>query len=347
MMLGIVLHSAQVFNPAQAWVIYSEENSVLAKYLVDAIHVFRMPAFFVISGFFCLFTVQRYSTQTLITTRLKRILIPFIVTAVTLNSIQALVLNETGWKSYTLYKYLTDGSWVTHLWFLVDLMVYFLLAYILLTLARKPVYIVGRVLSSLLLILPVALVLLALPFSNIAILALKKIGFPLYTQLYGVINMFSIIRNIPYFVFGALLFARPQLLARFAGLSPLVTGSMVLISLLALGWIQFSNPMLDSIHKAYFEGLLTWASISLCFFIFMKFFPGKSRLALYLSDASYSVYLFHHLLVIVFGLLLIRIDAAALPTMILLITLVSATAFGIHHWLIRPSSALRFLFNGK
>ena len=59
MMLGVVIHSFQVYNPRQSWVIYSNDSTVVAYWVVKVLITFRMPAFFMISGFFALITINK------------------------------------------------------------------------------------------------------------------------------------------------------------------------------------------------------------------------------------------------------------------------------------------------
>ena len=77
MMLGVVLHSAQVFNPEQSWVIYSNNTDSIMTYIVNIIAIFRMPAFFVVSGYFCFLTLKKYQVRKFLNVRLKRLVIPF------------------------------------------------------------------------------------------------------------------------------------------------------------------------------------------------------------------------------------------------------------------------------
>ena len=51
MLLGIVLHAALAFTP-DVWVVQDKERHDLFGLLVEAIHGFRMPVFFLMSGFF-------------------------------------------------------------------------------------------------------------------------------------------------------------------------------------------------------------------------------------------------------------------------------------------------------
>ena len=56
MMLGVFVHSVQKYN-------YSDEPATIMMNVALFLHIFRMPAFFVVSGFFCHFTLQRYNTR--------------------------------------------------------------------------------------------------------------------------------------------------------------------------------------------------------------------------------------------------------------------------------------------
>src|SRR5688572_24940770 len=92
MALGVVLHSAQVINPDYTWLIHSPQTSAVVAPLVSLIHLFRMPAFYIVSGFFAYITVKRYPPSQFLKLRTEKILIPFVVTAITLNSFQAWIL---------------------------------------------------------------------------------------------------------------------------------------------------------------------------------------------------------------------------------------------------------------
>jgi len=74
MCLGIVLHAANVFSPSQDWLIYSDNTSQMAFHLGNIIHSFRMPAFFEVSGYFCLLTLNKYSANEFLAKRAKRII---------------------------------------------------------------------------------------------------------------------------------------------------------------------------------------------------------------------------------------------------------------------------------
>ena len=52
MMLGVVLHVICTYIPGMSWILDPLTSQPLLGAVVDWIHMFRMPAFFALSGFF-------------------------------------------------------------------------------------------------------------------------------------------------------------------------------------------------------------------------------------------------------------------------------------------------------
>ena len=85
MLLGIVLHGALVFIPG-AWVVTdasAQGEGTPFAVLVAAIHGFRMPLFFVMSGFFTAMLWRRRGLQALVQHRARRLLVPLIIAMLT------------------------------------------------------------------------------------------------------------------------------------------------------------------------------------------------------------------------------------------------------------------------
>ena len=78
MLLGIVLHSAVSFTP-MPWIVQDSQQSQFFYYLVIFIHGFRMPLFFLISGFFTAMLWRKRGLLALLKQRSKRILLPLIL----------------------------------------------------------------------------------------------------------------------------------------------------------------------------------------------------------------------------------------------------------------------------
>jgi glucan biosynthesis protein C len=125
MMLGILLHTANIYRPGSTWLLAdADANADIFTLLARAIHVFRMPAFFWISGYFTAMTLLRKGPAALLLTRATRLLVPLIVVASTLNVAQDLLLasykgQSLAWADLRLHAH--------HLWFLIDLVAFTLL----------------------------------------------------------------------------------------------------------------------------------------------------------------------------------------------------------------------------
>ncbi len=88
MLLGIVLHASTRFIPY-----YDGDDAVARSTLgniINVLHGFRMPLFFLISGFFTAMLWQKRGALSLVRHRAKRVLLPFIVSVV-------VVIPFTGW----------------------------------------------------------------------------------------------------------------------------------------------------------------------------------------------------------------------------------------------------------
>jgi peptidoglycan/LPS O-acetylase OafA/YrhL len=83
MLLGIVLHAALSFVDFP-WVVQDRSREPALGLLVLAIHGFRMPVFFLLSGFFTAMLWRRYGTGGLLRHRAKRIALPLVLGCVTI-----------------------------------------------------------------------------------------------------------------------------------------------------------------------------------------------------------------------------------------------------------------------
>jgi glucan biosynthesis protein C len=82
MLLGVVLHAALCYLEGAgdaAWAYRDPQGSPLAAWLLVSIHVFRMPAFFVLAGFFAALLWSRRGPSGFVADRVLRIALPFAV----------------------------------------------------------------------------------------------------------------------------------------------------------------------------------------------------------------------------------------------------------------------------
>ncbi|MGB0730407.1 MAG: acyltransferase family protein, partial [Ilumatobacteraceae bacterium] len=83
MLLGIVLHASLSYFDS-GWAVNDGVDSGFFAVLLIAIHGFRMPLFFVLSGYFTALLVQRRGVAQTAKNRLLRITIPLAIGAVTI-----------------------------------------------------------------------------------------------------------------------------------------------------------------------------------------------------------------------------------------------------------------------
>ena len=136
MLLGIVLHATLPYFSRLAGFEHiwpaDDDQSVLLFVVFDVIHLWRMPTFFLMAGFFTHLVLARRSTSAFVRDRLKRIALPLVlfgaVMAVIVPPIWVYgwygVLSPEAFQGWTSDTPDLDssGELVAHLWFLYYLM---------------------------------------------------------------------------------------------------------------------------------------------------------------------------------------------------------------------------------
>lgn len=345
MILGIVLHAAVIYS-SSSW-LAAEQSSVIYNNIVSIIHLFRMPAFFIVSGFFTHMTLSRYRYDEFLKIRLPRLAIPLIMTVLTLNSLQYFIISD--YKNiqtpFLSLEYWQDGLWVSHLWFLITLIYYSIISALVIRYFNNPIKKVSLILSNLIhragnysLVLLAFVSLLVVKLSYISIIFMPDIKFDwLLTDS---------IRYSTYFIFGLLAGYNKEILISFTQVSwkklLITASSMLIIYTAAILHEEYKMVLL-----LLLEALSTWLLCYFCFIFFYKLCNASSTYFSYLSEASYSIYLLHHILVIVIAIILMPLS---IPLWIKFITIMLFTFFitvAVHHFLILKYPFLRFLFNGK
>ena len=94
MILGIVLHSTEIYlvQPNAPFPKDPNATSIFLDYLEYMIHMFRMPIFFLIAGFFGAFLFYERTPIEMIKNRISRIVFPFMVFLIILSPIIVLSL---------------------------------------------------------------------------------------------------------------------------------------------------------------------------------------------------------------------------------------------------------------
>lgn len=341
MLLGLILHAANVYAVNAGWLLQDGQGSPFFDWLAGLIHAFRMPAFFWVSGYFCALTLLRYGPPLFLRKRLIRLLMPLLVSWSTLNVLQLALTGETVRVGMLLT--LPYSVPLYHLWFLLDLAVYFVLAAVVgLPALRAVAACVDR---RKWLTNPVVLFLLLACTSEAFSIASRLTGVA-YQPIGGVTTLYRLGTNLPYFAAGMLMYLSPALRHNFTAVPPMLLVIGAPVAMLAHERALETSGLLSEANMLLaFLGV--WCSTGATIALFRQLFPRGNSVSAFLSDASYTIYLFHHVFVFIFASVLI---GSALPAGVKFTVVVVAT-FGvcaaIHELLVRRSPALRLILNGK
>ena len=341
MLLGVLLHSASAYSVNGEWVVRDPENSVVLDWLVRSVHLFRMPAFFWISGYFFALTMSRGDGRVVLSRRLFRLLVPAIATWLTFNVAQEWVMAVAHDKD-PVQAILTGGVPIYHLWFLVDLVVLTLVAALAFALPDRMVERVRQRLPDVGTVPGVLLALTAIWFVSISLARLTGMG---YLNLGGLTSVTRLAYYLPFFGVGVAMYHLAGIRRTFLRVPPV----LVLFAIpfgLYLQRFKYEHGLLAEL-AAPTEQLMVWICIAVVLQFFYRIIRRESRTVTTLSDASYSIYLFHHFIMVVLVLLLLPLPLGALPKFLVS----SAIAFGLaamlHLVFVRRNRVLRLLFNGK
>jgi glucans biosynthesis protein C len=85
MLLGVVLHSATMYSTIDGvWWLKDPSTGRWADTLIGFLHAFRLPAFFVMAGFFACLLKEKRGWQAMLENRMARLGLPFLVAMITI-----------------------------------------------------------------------------------------------------------------------------------------------------------------------------------------------------------------------------------------------------------------------
>ena len=299
MILGVVLHAGLFYLEGMSSELGYESkdpdqnlNSASIGVIFSFIHLWRMPVFFLLAGFFTRLMIQKRGVINLLKNRVVRIVIPFIVGSLIYN----FILFETGSVMQT-----------HHLWFLYDLMwMYVLIAII--KLIRKPFHgtVTGqfdRFFSS-----PVTMLWLL-----VFLIPTTVVGRPFFFNWInphvGIPGPFFVL-GFSYFLIGWFLHRNTHILERLAQLWRfyIVAGSIFFAAYSVLVFILDQVLDEESLEAGltYLVALILSPVATLLLILgfigaTQAIFQNGNRFVSYFVDASYWIYLFHLVEVFVIG----------------------------------------------
>src|SRR6266536_864724 len=148
MLLGIYLHATVAYSRYGNWPWKDGSTTGLFDVSLGVIHVFRMPVFYCIAGFFAALLLERRGAAGFLRNRAARILLPFAVgwavlfPLVTAIATTAMNLEDPAAIPGAYLRFYTSGEVLhhldpMHLWFLEYLLIFYAIALAALPLARR------------------------------------------------------------------------------------------------------------------------------------------------------------------------------------------------------------------
>ncbi|MBK5257598.1 MAG: acyltransferase family protein [Vicinamibacteria bacterium] len=367
MLLGIVIHAAMFYTVMESDVLPLKDRrtSPLFDLVLLLIHSFRMPLFFLVSGFFGALLVEKYGMKGAYGNRTLRVFVPFLIALVT-------VLPLTGWMIISFGVSVDQGTrvlWTTnsahlewllrlerklgaagpgHLWFLYYLMMLYLLMP-LCALARRVFERRGwtetlrRFTASPW--LPVALstwtALTLWPYKG----GLVQ-GFQFFAP-----HLPSLVYYGTFFVVGYLFHGFRDFLTtceRHLG-AYFAASTLMFVASLApsdLDYRQGGTTTWLHLVTISLNGVLTWLLVYAMIGLFQRFLDRDSPWVAYISQSSYWVYLVHLPIVSFAAWCLVDIDVPAVVKFGFAAAFTTVVAFVSYHYLARRTW-ISVLLNGR
>jgi len=335
MIIGIFFHASLIYKYQPDWRIFNDSGNILFNYFTDFIKSFRMEAFYIICGFFYVLVFDRGISKNILRDRLSRVMIPLIFTGGIINS----VMNYYSFNEHYsgVYNYILKGEWMGHLWFIGNLAIYYLSFYFLLTLCCKSNNAINNKSKIYLFSFLIA------PLSSIFLSGLVWIIKP---ENFLFISTRALFDYAPYFILGMYLYKERD------AFFELMNINLIMVKIIFAGALFYSLSLLLSstnyfLTKVFFTfsgAFFGIASISLLSYIGRNPSEKIKRF----SDASYTIYLLHQPVIVIFySLIMFKYNLPILIEFLIICIFTLLSTFYFHHLIVKKSNILSFLFSGK
>ena len=299
MLIGVFWHAAAVLSPFAAFVYASPYHQSMALYAsIYPEHLFRMEAFFMVSGFLAQMTLTRKDKQVFWRARLKRVLVPLLLGCLGVNFVLQVfgsIFMDYQWAHYDLWR------WVMHGWFLICLMVF---ATIDMLLPRGVFARMG--------LLPCLLVVTIGWLGYAALIYWNGESWNLGGDISTLYNFFVLhgVQYYPFYFAGSLLYFHQDILDNIGhrALWGLALLALATTALTYVNGLHFYEPFPPDTEGMILQRLNQMVSSgAIAFLLFWYFYHVQreaNRVVRYLINSAIVIYLVHHPLVIMLGWML-------------------------------------------
>jgi len=359
MMLGVYLHAVCAYATMDHIWWYKDARTGVAWDLQCLfIHVFRLPMFFVMCGFFAALLVAKRGLPGFWRNRMMRIGAPLVLFGVVLVAFlrpMEYLGREFGrnpdavhrvWIYASHFRFLTPVT-AMHLWFLIVLLCLYPLAPVLqFALAgrfgQRVDDVFGRLITS-----PAApLAMGAITFLTLLPMHSGILDTPDVVPAPRILAAYAV-----FFTFGWLLFRRRDLLNMFGGRAWHYLAGALLFAAGDLVFVRWQLDLRPSQSQTAILGtaacgaLFCWLMIFALMGLFLRYANQANERVRWISDSAYWIYLVHP--VALLGVQILIRDLQIAPSLKLLITLAPSLGilFASYEWMVR-GRWLGWLLNG-
>lgn len=329
MLLGILFHASLAYMPInyETWVVSNTTHSSSLEAIAYFTHLFRMPLFMFVAGFFAHYLLMNRGVKGFIKNRSLRVLTPFVIF---LPILLAALIGVIIYAAYTAQnrppalmfiinnyqnpEVMNTQFSTMHLWFLYNLMVFYVSALLLIKLAP---FSINKWLSglspvalkvALLLVLPLMLV----PALYVQITPPALTPDKIYPQLWS-FGYYGI-----YFALGWLFFSNKHLLDGLERYWVLLLALSIALFAVVFSLYPHTLSFEQVLHPDHFpvepvkhgilavlQGFVSVYMVFVCLIAGKKFFNFHNKFFRYLADSSYWIYLIHPPIVIYIQVILL------------------------------------------
>lgn len=340
MLVGVSWHAVSIVSPFSHFVYSSAAHKSFALYaLIYPEHLFRMEAFFLVSGFLSQMVLVRKGKDAFWRARVKRVLVPLVLGCFGVNlalQVFGSVFMDYRWANFDMWR------WVMHGWFLITLL---MCALIDLALPREAM---ARTRW-----LGMALIVTIAWIGYVALNYWNSEYWHFWDPIKGNLFNFFVLNTVqfwPCYAVGALLYHHRAFLdsisARLLGLIGLLAATCAMVLYLSAIKV-FVQPFGQAWWSFLaFRAMHLVCAIGIAFVLFVWCYRMRrenGKVIRYLIPSAIVIYLVHHPLVIIFGWAL---DNPALSNGAYFMAVTTATvaaSFACYE-VIRRIPALRFAF---
>ncbi|MDR9459179.1 MAG: acyltransferase [Dehalococcoidia bacterium] len=349
-------HTARIFDPWEDFYVHNDLSSPLLSYIfIQSLWPWHMSLFFLLAGASTYFALRHRNRGQYVKERFKRLFIPFLVMGLILIPPQSYLglLSHSAYSEsfftwypnfFTLQSEDMDGYFMGgytwgHLWFIIHLFIYSLIAlpiflYLKGESGRRLISWLARAFTKpgVIFLFPVLLVLIS-EFPEIAG------GNPLF--------------YITFFICGFLLMSD----YRFADTIDrqrfvlLILGPVILAGILVTGstnnWPVDMPNWADNMVDAYVDAFVPWFVILAVLAYGRRLLQFTNRFLKYFAEGAYPLYILHQTIIVIIGFYVVQWDIAVAAKFTVIVTLSLASTVLIYDLVVRRTAITRFLFGMK